>query len=363
MKKLYSLITLVIVLAVAFQANAQSSSNNDDGPGFDQLIKSSPGDATKLVQAFSNPLFKGFGIGLNSGWNNTAKTKRLLHFDIRVSANVAQVPKSDQSFDVTKIGLSSHLTPDATSTTNIAPTFGGSDNAATPIMRINDDNGNKVSSFTMPKGVFQYVPAPNIQVTVGLVYNTDVTIRTTPTIQLGSDAGSISVYGFGFKHNIIQDFAKKGVPKPFDLAIAVNYNSIKYSKPLDVKPDAGATPAPGQSAADFTTQKISATFSGLNFQAIISKKLLFFTPFASVGYQTASTDLGMFGNYPLQSTVPGQTNRYIVVTDPIHIKETSISGMRADFGFQMNLLILRIYASYSVGGSYNSANAGVGLGF
>jgi hypothetical protein len=38
--------------------------------------------------------------------------------------------------------------------------------------------------------------------------------------------------------------------------------------------------------------------------------------------------------------------------------------MRGDFGFQINLLILRIYASYSIsGGGYNSANAGIGLGF
>jgi hypothetical protein len=362
MKKLYSLITLVILLTVAFQANAQSSSS-DNGGGFDQLIKSSPGDATKLVQAFANPLFKGFGVGLNSGWNNTAKTKKFLHFDIRITANVAQVPTSDKSFDVTQIGLSSHLTPDATSTTKIAPTFGGDKDAVTPVMRINDDNGNKISSFSMPKGVIQYIPAPNIQVTVGLVKNTDITIRTTPTIKLGSDAGSVSLFGFGVKHDIIQDFAKKGMVKPFDLALAVNYNRIKYTKTLNVQPDAGATPAPGQSAADFTTQHIDATFSGLNFQAIISKKLLFFTPFASVGYQTANTDLGMLGNYPLQSTVPGQNNRYVVVTDPIHIKETSITGMRGDFGFQMNLLILRIYASYSVGGAYNSANAGIGLGF
>jgi hypothetical protein len=71
----------------------------------------------------------------------------------------------------------------------------------------------------------------------------------------------------------------------------------------------------------------------------------------------------VLGNYPLTSTTPGQTGRYIVVSDPIHINETSISGMRADVGLQLNLLILRIYASYSVGGGYNSVNGGVGLGF
>jgi hypothetical protein len=229
-------------------------------------------------------------------------------------------------------------------------------------MRINDDNGNKITTFNMPSGVIKYVPAPDIQFTIGVSHNTDVTLRTTPTINLGSDAGTVKLFGFGVKHDIIQDFAGKGKTKPFDLAFAVNYNKITYTKTLDVSAN-GAQPVPGSQPADFSNQRITAAFSGLNFQAIISKRLRFFTPFASVGYQKASTDLSVLGNFPLTSTVPGQGSFYTVVTDPVHINETSISGMRADAGFQLNLLILRIFASYSVGGGYNSANAGVGLGF
>jgi len=361
MKKLYTLIIASLLTVTAFNASAQSSSSSDGG-GFDQLIKSSPADAQKLVQAYANPLFKGFGVGLNSGWNNTAATKKFLHFDIRITANVAQVPVADQSFDVTQIGLSNHLTVDPTSPTKIAQTFGGNKDAANPVMSINNDAGTKISNFTMPKAVFGYVPAPNVQFTIGLFKNTDVTVRTTPTINLGTDAGSVSMFGFGIKHDLIQDFAKKGKPKPFDLAIAVNYNRINYTKGLNVQPDAGTTPA--TSSADFTTQHISATFSGTNVQAIISKRLLFFTPFASVGYQTSNTDFGVFGNYPVASSSTTQPNKYIVITDPVHIVQSgTISGMRGDVGFQLNLLILRIYASYSVGGGYNSANAGVGLGF
>jgi len=359
MKKIYLLIIAALTFVTA--ANAQSSSNNSGG--FDQLIKSSPGDATKLVQAYAEPLFKGFGVGLNSGWNNTAATKKFLHIDLRITANVAQVPMIDQTFDVTKIGLSSHITPDATSPTNIAQTFGGDKNAANPILDIRDDNGNKLSSFTMPKAIIGYIPAPNVQLTIGLFKNTDVTVRTTPTIDLG-DAGSVSIFGFGIKHDLIQDFAKKGKVKPFDLAIAVNYNRINYTKTLSVQPDAGTSPATG-TPGDFSNQRITGTFSGTNVQAIISKKLSFFTPFASVGYQTSNTDFGAFGNYPVTSSVPGQGNKYVVITDPVHITESgTVSGMRGDVGFQLNLLILRIYASYGIsGGGYNSANVGVGLGF
>ena len=355
MKKLYSLIVTVAMLTVSFGASAQSN-NNNSGSGFDQLIKSNSGDALKLVQAFAEPLFKGFGIGLNSGWNNTAKTKKLLHFDLRVTGNIAQVPTADRTFDVTNIGLSSHVTLDKSSPTKIAQTFAGDKNAATPLLDINDNNGNKVSSFTMPNGVIKYIPAPNIQLTVGVLKNTDLTIRTTPSITVGSNGGSVGMIGFGLKHDLIQDFAKK-VPKPFDLAIAVNYNRLNYNVPLTVNPDAGTAPAPG-SQTDFSNQKVKGTFSGTNVQAIISKKLLFFTPFLAVAYQTANTNFGVLGNYPVTSSA----GVYTTISNPVSINENSVSGFRTDVGFQLNLAVFRLYLSYSPG-SYQSVNGGIGLGF
>lgn len=352
MKKLYPLITLILLLTITFQANAQD--------GFDQLIRSSPGDATKLVQAYAEPLFKGFGQGLNSGWNNTAKTKKFLHFDLRITVNAAFVPTSDKSYDVTKIGLSNHVRPNDPSRT-IAPTFAGDKNDG-PVMNIYNDAGVKVSNFTLPKGIISVVPAPDIQLTIGLIQNTDLTIRTAPTIKISDDAGSVGMIGFGLKHDIIQDFlGNSHIPKPFDLAIAVNYSRINYKKTLDVQPDAGATPAAGQSS-DFSNQRINSHFTGFNVQAIVSKKLLFFTPFFSVAYQISSTDFGVTGNYPITSTNPAQPNQYVTISDPVHIKETSVSGVRADVGFQLNLAVFRFYASYSIG-QYQSVNGGIGFGF
>jgi hypothetical protein len=351
MKKLYSFILATALLVVVNQTYAQS--------GFDQLIKSSPADATKLVGAYAEPLFRGFGTGLNSGWNNTAKTKGLLHFELRLTASAAFVPTSDQSFDVRAIGLSNHLTPDVASPTAIAPTFGGDKNAALPIMDINNDAGVKITSFTMPKAITSVIPAPAIQLTIGLIASTDLTIRTIPTVSLGSDVGSVGMLGFGVKHNFLGGGVGKIVP--FDLALAVNYNRITYSKPLSVQPAAGNTPAPG-SSTDFSNQHIDATFNGVNVQAIISKKILFFTPFLSVGYQTASSNLSVVGNYPITSTNPLAPNTYATVSNPVSLSETSLTGMRADLGFQLNLGFFNFYASGSTG-KYASVNGGIGFGF
>jgi hypothetical protein len=79
MKKRYTLITFALLFAVVFRADAQ----------YDQLIKSSPADVTKLLQSYAEPLFKGFGTSLNGGWNIPPKPGIFLHFDLRISASAA----------------------------------------------------------------------------------------------------------------------------------------------------------------------------------------------------------------------------------------------------------------------------------
>ena len=65
MKKIYLLIFTTLLIATTSKAQ----------DAFSGLIRSSPGDATKLLNAYALPLFKGLGIDENSGWTNTAKQK------------------------------------------------------------------------------------------------------------------------------------------------------------------------------------------------------------------------------------------------------------------------------------------------
>lgn len=353
MKKLYSLITLVILTAAAFKANAQSS--ND---GISSLFKGGPDDVNKLINAYANPLFKGFGNSLNGGWTNTAKTQKFLRFAIRVSASASIIPDADKTFNINSLGLA-NIKPTGSP---IAPTFGGDKNLSTGITYTDPNNSLAKYSTTLPKGVTQYVPAPQIQLTIGLVKHTDLTVRFIPTTKINNDVGSVGMFGFGLKHDIIQDFAKKGIEKPFDLAIAVGYTRLNYTKPLTVTPDAGS---PVSGSQDFSNQRLEGHFSGVNASVILSKKLLFFTPFVSVGYLKSNTNVGLKGNFPFVTgaTVTGQPT-YTTYADPISISgsASSVSGTRADVGFQMSLFFLKIYGSYSFA-EYKSANVGIGLGF
>jgi len=352
MKKLYTVFIALILLSLAFRATAQG--------GFSDIIKVSPGDATKLIQAYGDPLFKGFGVGMNSGWTNTAKTKKLLHFDFGFSLAGAFTPTSDKSFDVTKLGLSSGVTPDNPSQT-ITPTIGGERNNDGVVLDINDHNGNKISSFTMPKGYLPIIPSPQVQLTVGLIKSTDLTIRYIPNTKFGTEVGSENMIGFGIKHDLTQYMfgpAKKLVP--FDLSLLLAYSRLNLDASLNVKPEDGAEhdPSDPNKNTDFSNQHTDAHFTSFLAEAIISKKLLFFTPFLAVGYNTAHANLAAIGNYPVTTNVNGD---YSVYTDPININEKTISGFRADIGFQLNLGI-RIFASASLA-QYKSVNAGIGFGF
>ncbi len=328
------------------------------------LVKSGPADATKLANAYLEPLFKGFGYGINSGWNNTAKTKSLLGFDLRISASAVFIPSADKTFDITKIGLSNNVRP-ADASKTITPTIGGS-SAAAPQISVYDDNNRKLETLTLPSGVLSVIPAPQIQLTAGLVYHTEASLRYMPSVSFGGNVGSISMIGFGLKHNILQDFVGKTADKiiPFDLALSVGFTQLKYHLPVSVQPGQGAQPKDNQQNTDFGNQRINGTFNGFNSEVIVSKKILFFTPFASVGYLTSNTNVGLLGNFPITTGINNiiqQQPTYTTFTDPISIKERSVSSVKASLGFQLNLAFFRFYAAYTAS-QYQSVNAGVGFG-
>lgn len=352
MKKLYTIFICAAALISMQKANAQ-----DDVSG---LFKGNLGDVNKLINAYTTPLFKGFGNGLNGGWTNTAKTQKFLRFAIRVSLTGSEVPSSDRSYDVNKLGLANIKATNASQ--SIAPTFGGDYNQSTGITYTDPSTGATYKT-TLPHGESHYIPAPQVQLTIGLIKNTDLTLRVIPKIKVSDDVGRVGMVGFGLKHNFAEDLGTAGKALPFDLALAVGYTRLNYEKGLSVTPESNNGGISGSS--NFSNQTLEGHFSGWNAQVIISKKLLFFTPFASVGYITSSTDVGLKGNFPFVTgaTVDGKPT-YTAYVDPITIGGSSvgINSIRADLGFQLSLTVLKIYASYSVA-DYQSANLGIGLGF
>ena len=301
------------------------------------LITGSPADATKLINAYANPAFKGFGLGLNSGWANSAKSIGVFRFDLRITATAAMAPKKDQSFDVSKLGLTS-MTPVPGSNV-ISPSVVGAETQGTRMQMNNDPT----DQFNLPKGIgFNYIPSPQVQLTVGLPKNVDISLRYSPTIDLDEN-GKFSLFGIGAKIEVLPlILGKTEKLLPFDLAVAGGYTKLKYELPLDVN------------NGQYTDQILKTEFGGFSAEAIISKKLSIFTPFASIGYNTAQHKINALGTYDFNDG--GSTKK-----NPIKIDDQSINALKATAGFQLKLAVLKLFASYTLS-EYNYVNAGIGLG-
>lgn len=346
--------SLWVFLMIPFVAFSQSDVSG--------LIKSGPADATKLTQAYLKPLFKGFGVGLNSGWNNTAHSKNLLRFDVRFGLSAAVVPDTDENFDVTKIGLSNNVRPsDLTKT--MAPTLAGGSGNNTQLT-VYDTNNQPLETFSMPKGAgIGLIPAPLLQGSIGLSRGVELSIRAIPTVKLGTDFGSVGMIGGGLKVEIlplISGMADKVFP--VDIAVAAGYTQFTYELALDVPVPTNSLPASPSEIKDFSNQRVEAKFTGINSELILSKRFLVFTPFISMGYNTAKTDAGLKGNYPIVNGVtPLGQKTYTSFTDPVSINQKDVNGFRTNIGFQLNLAFFRIYGAYS-SSEYNSFYGGIGFG-
>lgn len=340
MKKYY---TLKVLCTVFLLGMAQKASAQQDVGG---LFVGGPADATKLVNAYFDPLYKGLGLGLTDGWSNTAQSKGFLKFDVRVSASGAFVPQSARSYDVNTLGLS-NIKP-AAGASSIGPTAFGDDREGGK-MEVYTSNGIPTGKFfNLPQGVgFHVVPSAQIQATLGLPKNIDVTLRAMPKIKLGNDLGSLSMIGFGAKVELLPLFMGSTTEKlvPVDIAIAGGFTQYKYNLPLNIDNSTNSD------------QRIDAKFNGVNFDAIVSKKILFFTPFASIGYQTSKTNLKALGTYRFDTSATTSAT-YV---DPISVKQTDIDGIRASLGFQLKFGFFKFYGSYTQA-KYSMVNAGIGLG-
>lgn len=336
MKKILTAFKSLVILGVfLLPFNAMAQENVGD------LFKSSPQDATKLIDAYLTPLFKGTGLGLATGWNNTAKAKNFLRFELRITGTLAAVPTADKTYNTNNLNLSS-IKP-AAGSNGIGPTAFG-DNTPGAKMEIYTSSGAATGqTFNLPESSgFKMSPAAQLQLTVGLPKNIDLSLRLIPSVTFGNN--TISQFGLGTKIELLPLLMKKDKLIPFDLAVALGFTNTTYKLALDINNGA------------HQDQSVEVKFKGFNAEAIISKKILFFTPFASVGYNSSNSALNAYGTYDFQTAAGNAT-----FTNPVAIKHDDISSMKASLGFQLNLAFLRVYASYTQS-KYSYLNAGLGVG-
>jgi len=357
---------LLISIAGVQQAKAQF---NDSG----EILRAGTADANLLLQEYLKPFANGFGADLNSGWINSARPYRTLGFDLRVSAGVAIVPTGDRSFNVDELDLQNLERVDGPSEAQTA--FG--EDVAGPEMGVFGTNPvtglrQEITRFTMPEGTgYPFVPAPMIQGTVGIIKDTDISLRFMPTVTV--EDINTSLFGFGLKHGLNQ-WLPGGSVLPVDLSVQLGYTKLTSDYGFDVQPEEGNdiyNPFEGNPSL-WDGQAIELEATGFTGNFLVGKNLPIISVYGGFGFQSSNMTLNSPGSYPVTSFNPDynpaeqteETREKIIeeLEEPIDLSIDGSNSVHAMAGFRLRLSLITISGSYTLS-NYPVANIGVGLSF
>jgi hypothetical protein len=325
------------------------------------FLRSGTDDGAKYLKAYISPFADAFGAGLNGGWYNTAKPHKFGGFDITTGVSVGIVPTSAETFDVSKIGLSSSVTG-----TGIASTVAGPDKSG-PLMTYKS-NGVTLATFNTPPGTaWRYVPVPAAQVGIGLPFGTELKVRFLPKINIKD--GNVSLWGVGLVHSIMQ-YIPGNKLLPFDVSLFAGYTKIQGNVPVDLQPDPGlsAYTSPYDIATSFNNQNLKISVQALNISAIASLNLPVITFYGGLGYCKTKTTMDLSGNFPTPTPVATapfvQYNNTGIKkgSDFSNMGIENFSGLRANIGFRLKLSVITIHADYTRA-QYNVLTTGLGISF
>jgi hypothetical protein len=370
MKNLHpKLITAVLSLVFSFHTQAQLT---DLG----RLFTGGAEDGAKLLEAYLTPFPTAFGATLNAGWYNTAKTHRFPGFDLTLSVNMAFVPDEAKSFNLDDLQLSPNTRyPEGA----FSPTVSGPTGDTRPQMefvQLIDEQETVIARYTLPQGAgLGYIPAPTLQLGVGVPFGTDIIARYTPEVTFG-DAGNMGLWGAGIKHDIKQWLPFLGRVPVINLAVMGGYTNFYTGAGIDFSPSniRGANNSP---ARDRTSSRVSFDDQHMNFRVqsitanlIGSADLPFFTAYAGIGVNSTTANIKMTGWYPVPGIDP-QNPSIIEVTDNTAIKDPVDFTLGGDYrgaqpritvGGKAKLALLHIHFDYTWS-NYSVLTGGLGISF
>ncbi len=294
-----------------------------------KMLSGNLDDAKLLTKAYLEPFGKSFGTSLNNGWYNTAKPHKLFGFDITFTAAITVPPSADSKFDVSKLNLQYWELQDPAD--NNAPTVAGKKNAGPTLV----DKSTGTATLQLPQGAnLRFVPAPIVQVGIGLPFHTEVMGRFFPKVDING-VGKFSLWGVGIK-NEFKEFIPGFKLVPIDVSIMLGYT--KFMSSFDIK----------------SNQTLEFNASGFTSKLLISKSIPVLTVYAGVGYNKSTTEVAFKGVYDIPNVGVG-------MKDPVSLDFTN-SGFNANLGLRIKLALIAFHFDYALG-KYAVYNAGVGINF
>ncbi len=317
-------------------------------------------DASLLMQNYVNPVMKGLMYDMNGGWYTTAKTHKTFGFDITINANASFVPDQDQMFAFVHNDYMFLSLPNGETE---LPTL-MSENDAETTVNVRIDNGNdtyNVASFEMPGGItgdlpVNAVPAPMVQLGLGLPLNTDVKLRLVPNLNFDDDVEA-NLFGLGLQHDLMQYFGPLE-KLPLNISVLAAFTNMKVTYNIEDE----------DSSDDITVTNGEAQFkmNTWTLQALASLDFKIVTLYGGFGYNNGSSTTKIKGTYTVDYDVEDDGGNVIgtaseTITDPINL-DFDANGVRATIGARLNIGFFKIFADYTLQ-EYNTASAGIAFSF
>ena len=285
-------------------------------------------DAQAFLQEYLSPLGNGLGAITNNGWYNSAKPHRFLGFDATFTLNVLNITDENKSFDPNSI---TNFSSNSTST----PTILGKGDGATV--------NYKGEQFKLPNQS-TLIPAlvlPNFNFGLGVFKKTELNGRFIPNYKYNIGffgKGEISMWGLGFKHDLLQWIPIIGNAIPMSLSLQAGHTQLN-------------------SGLSILDQDVSIDVQATNFNIILSRKILMLTGYTSIGYNfstttfTAGEDISNLDTFNLNE---------LEISLPIEMKFENNNEFRANVGLRFNLAVIAIHANHTFS-KYPVTTIGLGV--
>lgn len=290
---------------------------------------------------------KGAIYSSNGGWFNSAKVHKKLGVDLSLRLNASFVPSADQVFSISNL---EYITSEA----NDLPTIIGSSRQEELIVTIPPDGilPEMKTTIKSPKGIksklpLGAVPAPVLQLAIGIPFDTEVILRYSPEYhRKGID---MSFKGLGIKHNLLQYFGP--IDKfPINISALASFSKMKID--YDIQ---------SFSSIKGSGQVAQFSLNNYNLLLIASLDVLVVNFYAGFGFSGGDSSFKMLGQYDLEY----QTESNIPITrslnDPIDMN-FNVSGYQTTIGAKFKFLIFSAYADFTFQ-DYNTLSAGISINF
>jgi len=294
-----------------------------------------------------SPLMKGAIYSSNGGWFNSAKVHKKLGVDLSLRLNASFVPSADQVFSISNL---EYITSEA----NDLPTIIGSSRQEELIVTIPSDGilPEMKTTIKSPKGIksklpLGAVPAPVLQLAIGIPFDTEVILRYSPEYhRKGID---MSFKGLGIKHNLLQYFGP--IDKfPINISALASFSKMKID--YDIQ---------SFSSIKGSGQVAQFSLNNYNLLLIASLDVLVVNFYTGFGFSGGDSSFKMLGQYDLEY----QTESNIPITrslnDPIDMN-FNVSGYQTTIGAKFKFLIFSAYADFTFQ-DYNTLSAGISINF